>query len=102
MQKIKYMKTEIEVLKSIGNAVVAKSSERNYPGVLIQGDTLRILLGDIEELKENNLAGNYEEVKDIVDALEKRLSDILICYEGTLKENNIDIPYMNLVGKIVS
>jgi hypothetical protein len=88
---------KIDYIKYIGNAIVAKSADRNYPGILIQGDSLRILLTDLSELSDEISSENLEDAKDIADSLQEKLKDILRLYEQALDENGISLPYMNPV-----
>lgn len=90
---------EFDVWTSIGNLLIAKHPDRNYPGALIQGDTLRCLLDEVEELQEELESGDIESVKDISDALKDRLVSWLSQYEVTLRENHLEIPYVNTVSK---
>ncbi len=82
-------------MSAVSNAVIAKHSDRNYPGVLIQGDSLRILLDEIEELQDEASSGDLEAISYIADHLQEQLVDILMHYEQVLNENGIEFPYMN-------
>ena len=88
---------EFEVLSTASNAVVARHPNRNFPGLLIQGDTLRTLLDDIEELREEAIAGNIEAVKEVADVLQKRFIELLTHYEKVLEEHDRELPYVNSV-----
>ncbi len=88
---------EFELFSSATNAVIARHLGRNYPGVLIQGDTLRGLLSDIEELCEEPESGDLEAVQDIADDLKDRFVDFLTHYENVLEKNNIELPYVGSV-----
>ncbi len=88
---------EFEVLSTASNAVVARHPNRNFPGLLIQGDTLRTLLDDIEELRDEAIAGNIEAVKEVADVLQKRFIELLTHYEKVLEEHGRELPYVNSV-----
>jgi len=88
---------QIEILNSAGNTVIAQYCDRNFPGVLIQGDTLRILLDEIEELIDEAATGDLAATSGIANHIQKQLVDILSHYERVLKENMIELPYMNSV-----
>ena len=90
--------TNIDFIKDIGNALVAHSQGRNYPGVLLQGDSLRILLDDLTELGDEIASGNHEDAQDIIEALKEKISEILVFYEQALTENGIALPYANPVN----
>ncbi len=85
---------KFELLSDAANALVVRYVERNFPGVLIQGDTLKILFDDLEELQEEINGGDFESAKDLLDILKERLSDILDHYEKTLKERKLELPYI--------
>lgn len=89
--------SELEILNSTSNAVIAKHSDREYPGILIQGDTLRILLDDIGELREELEAGELDSAKEISEALQERVKSFLIYYENVLGKKGLSLPYMESV-----
>ena len=88
---------EFEVLSDATNAVVARYLERHFPGVLIQGDTLKTLLDDIEELREEAAAGDLEAVKEISSILQEKFTELLAHYEKVLKDNGRELPYTGSV-----
>ncbi|MBO6563450.1 MAG: hypothetical protein JJ956_01800 [Pseudomonadales bacterium] len=91
---------EFELFSSATNAVVARYPGRNYPGVLIQGDTLRGLLSELQELQEELEAGDLEAVQGIADVLEERFIEFLAHYENVLEENELELPYPGSVRKL--
>jgi hypothetical protein len=93
------IKHEIKLLEAGSNFAVAQYSGRNYPGIVIQGDTLRILLDEIEELGDEVSSGDYEAVRNIVGGLHEQLVDILKYYEDVLERNGMELPYINSVRK---
>jgi hypothetical protein len=88
---------KFEILSDATNAIIARYIERNFPGILIQGDTLKIMFDDIEEIREAAAAGDLEVVKDLTDSLQSKLQEILVHYEKVLKENGVELPYANSV-----
>lgn len=88
---------KFELLSSASNAVVARHLERNFPGVLIQGDTLRIILDDIEELRHELTAADIDSAQEIADSLRDRFVDILSHYEQVLEEHGYELPYIKRV-----
>lgn len=85
--------SKIEVLDETSNAVVAKISDREFPGVLLQGDTLRILFNDLVELREEVDAKDLEAVGDIADSLKEQLGVLLTHYERVLERHGMRLPY---------
>ena len=88
---------EFELLNDATNAVVARHTERNFPGVLIQGDTLKTLLDDIEELREEAASGDLESVKEISDILQEKIVELLTHYEKVLEDYGRELPYVGSV-----
>jgi hypothetical protein len=88
---------DIQLLDSASNAVIAKHFEREFPGVLIQGDTLKNMLNDLDELKEEISAKNIQEASEITDALRERLIELLTHYEIVLEKNGMSLPYFQKV-----
>jgi predicted RNase H-like HicB family nuclease len=88
------MKVElVEVYSHTTNSPVIRVPERKFPGVLIQGDSLRCLLVDIEEIIECCKRGDLSEVSDGLEYLKESLADYLQVYEDVLKEHEIPLPY---------
>jgi hypothetical protein len=84
---------EFEVLDASSNAIVARSPDRQFPGVLVQGDTLRILLGDIAELRMSLENGDHGAAVEAAGAVEDRLRTLLVHYERALKSHGRALPY---------
>lgn len=71
---------EIEALGRAGNVQLARDVERKFPGLLIQGDTLRILLSDLEEEAPESFA--LETVRDWIAT-----------YEELMAQRGLRLPY---------
>lgn len=57
---------------------------RRFPGVLVQGDTLRILYVDVAELVELCVAGDLEEARQAASLLQGELGAKLQRYTDAL------------------
>ena len=90
---------DIVLLNPASNAVVAKHIDREYPGVLIQGDTLRNILDDIDELQEELVIGDFDSAKEVSELLQTRFTELLKHYEEVMEENGISLPYVKSVRK---
>ncbi len=75
---------------------VIKMSGRNFPGVVLQGDSLKNLKDLVEEIAEQIRESNNEELSNLVEMLNEKLAEYLEIYELTLKEHKIDLPYTKL------
>lgn len=87
-----------ELLSDATNAVVARYVGRNFPGVLIQGDTLKNLFNDVEELREEISNGDLDSAIETADVLREKLHGFLIHYEKTLAKYNVELPYFESVS----
>ena len=88
------MRTEsVEIYSDQTNAAVLRHPGRNFPGVLVQGDTLYAMCqaadyvckSAIRALPENE----YLELND----LRNHLWDLLVHYKQVLAEHNIQLPF---------
>lgn len=89
---------KFELLSDATNAVVARYVERNFPGVLIQGDTLKILFDDLEELREEIHSGDIESAKEVSNVLHEKLFHLLSHYENVLSDHELELPYFESVN----
>lgn len=85
--------SNIEILDSTSNAVIAKYLDREFPGILLQGDTLKIFFDGLIELKESIDGRDLESSKEIASALKDQLEILLIHYENVLKQHGFRLPY---------
>ncbi|GAB2199462.1 DUF6959 family protein [Sessilibacter sp. MAH4] len=86
-------KEEVEIFSDATNQAVMKHPERNYPGVLIQGDTLYSICKDLDEVYQEIKAGNvveaFEELNEIRNSMWERLNH----YKAVLGEHDIELPF---------
>ena len=83
---------EIKFLHKSGMYLVAHHIGRHYPGVLIQGDTLKLLYDNLAEAVEE-IAKDPREGIEFITYIQEELLEHLVHYEEVLKENGIDLPY---------
>jgi hypothetical protein len=88
---------EFEIFSDVNNTVVARHTERSFPGILIQGDTLKTFLDDITELREGAAAGDMESVGEVSDILQGKFVELLAQYEKVLEEHGQELPYFGSV-----
>lgn len=62
----------VELIEWMGNISLAKINTRNFPGLLVQGDTLSTLLAELEE--ECPDAAATETVREWLDSYEKAMA----------------------------
>lgn len=84
---------EIEMLSDTINCPVVSVPGRKYPGVVIQGDSLKILLGLAEEIEEQMASDQDEDLAVTIERLKRKLSDYVAEYETAMKAHGRDLPY---------
>jgi hypothetical protein len=75
------------------NYAVVQLPERNYPGVVFQGDSLHCLLRDVMELQKLLKDGDLNELSASIEYLKNDLADIQKSYERVCHERKIELPY---------
>lgn len=94
------MKLEtVEIYSEDSNNVVLKLDTRGFPGSLIQGDSLSILVMEIAEAKASIEAGNSDEAREILDFVLERLNERLEIYIKALKAHNLELPFLQSTKK---
>ncbi|MGC1510302.1 DUF6959 family protein [Ketobacter sp.] len=87
-------KKEVEIYSDVSNMVVMRHPDREFPGSLIQGDTLHCLIQDLTEAKEELDTGNSEEASEILSNVIESPNDRLKHYKNVLKEHNCELPFI--------
>ena len=84
---------EVEIYSDASNVAVIRHPGRQFPGSLIQGDSLYILCSGINEairaLDENDLEEARGCMTEVSDLLHGRLKH----YKETLSEHGIKLPF---------
>ncbi|MFD9306822.1 DUF6959 family protein [Streptomyces sp. NPDC060048] len=81
------------VLKIAGNYAVVQVEGRRFPAAAIQGDSLKILQGLLQELSENLDAGDAEEARFPLAEIESVISGMLSVYEDASRSYGFKLPY---------
>jgi hypothetical protein len=81
----------VEIYSDASNAAVMRHPGRRFPGVLVQGDTLIILLEQATCVSES--ARIEEDARAALDSLLERLRDLLGHYNETLLEHGLELPF---------
>lgn len=84
---------EAELFTDGGNDAVVRLTGRRFPGVLIQGDSLHILRGDVAEVVEACERGDLAAARDSAGLLLAALDALLTRYADALQEHEIPLPY---------
>ncbi len=85
--------SEIKALYESSNLYIVQLPTRNFPSIVLQGDTFYSIYKSIQGLKENVDPNTAKELFEDIDDLENRFKNILNVYEKVLVENNIRRPY---------
>ncbi|MFF8275078.1 DUF6959 family protein [Streptomyces lateritius] len=86
-------RVEAELFTDGGNDAVVRLPGRNFPGVLIQGDTLSTLRSDMAELVELCAAGDLVEARHVASLLQADLGAKLKRYTDVLEAHGIARPF---------
>jgi hypothetical protein len=85
--------TSAAVLTVTGNYAVVHLEGRRYPALAVQGDSLKILHGIIEELADNLDSGDLDEASFSLREIQSTVSSMVAAYEVASTETGFDLPY---------
>ncbi|WP_116199559.1 DUF6959 family protein [Amycolatopsis circi] len=88
MQRIK-----AELFTDPGNNAVVRMPGRKFPGVLIQGDSLSILRGDLAHIVKSCAEGDLDEARESAAIILADLDAMLDRYCDTLRAHDIPVPF---------
>lgn len=88
-------KIEIDVLSEAINCPVVLMPGRQYPGLVMQGDSLRILLDSTEQICELCSSAENSELSDVAASLKEKLAGYVTAYEQAMKDAGRELPYPN-------
>jgi hypothetical protein len=84
---------EVTILDDATNATVAKLPWRKFPGVVIQGDSLKILHDDVLEAITALREHDHQTASEVLGDISERIADLLARYEAALSAVGLDLPY---------
>ncbi|MCX4826094.1 hypothetical protein OG883_41225 [Streptomyces sp. NBC_01142] len=84
---------EAELFTDPGNDAVVRLPPRHFPGVLIQGDSLSIIRGDVAEIVEACAEGDVNDAHEAATILLANFDELLGRYESALEAHGIQRPY---------
>jgi hypothetical protein len=87
------MENEVILLSRPTNFAVVKLRDRNFPGVIFQGDTLNALVAAVSDMARLLAEGDYDELSGEIAAVAEQLDEALSQYERVCHDQNIDLPY---------
>lgn len=83
---------EVEIYSDESNAVVMRHPWRKFPGCLVQGDSLSILLRSLKVVQSEGACLCDEAAGELAETVEQ-LSDLMSHYKATLMSHNIPLPF---------
>jgi hypothetical protein len=83
------MNDSVKLLSKPVNFAVVQLPERQYPGVVVQGDTLAGYVSRLEQMKSQLEANDLEELRYEIDDLGEILTGALAFYQAVCKEHGI-------------
>jgi hypothetical protein len=86
---------ELEVYSETTNQAVVRVPGRQFPGSVIQGDSLSILCDDSKDLslRLQHLGITDEEALSLAQGLQEQLLGRLVHYQQVLAAHNVALPY---------
>ena len=86
----------LEVFSETSNYAVVKPPGRNFPGSVIQGDSLSILCSEAKAIAEQvrQLKVQDEEFLYLVQEHQEKLLGRLLHYQKVLAEHGVSLPYV--------
>lgn len=86
-------KEEVEIYSDASNLAVMRHPGREYPGSLMQGDSLHGLLQNVKEAKEEIDSGNAKDASEVLEDVIENLSCRLEHYKKVLREHGRELPF---------
>jgi hypothetical protein len=86
-------KIEIEVYTQASNLAIVRMPGRQFPSVVVQGDSLNILYGLAVSILNRAEVTSDTELIDEAKELTQLLAGRLQFYESTLQKHGISLPY---------
>lgn len=83
---------QVELLSGKGNGAVVHLPGRRFPGVVVQGDTLRALHADVVEAREALDRGDASAARDCLQGLADQLADVLERCDAALRAHRMERP----------
>jgi len=87
---------EVEVFAEASNYAIVRMPGRQFPGCVVQGDSLSILCGLARSDHRSVARLGDDELTDDAAELLSLLEDRLKHYEQVLAEHKIELPYVKL------
>ena len=90
------MSNSVELLSRPINFAVVRLPEREFPGVVIQGDTLHSMLQQLNRMADLSSGRDREALNDEINDLKEQLAEALKHYENICLQHSIRLPYVSV------
>ena len=87
------MSEDAKLLSRPINFAVVQLPEREYPGVVVQGDTLNTMVRRLELMSHLQKTNKVDELKSEIEDLMEQLNEALTHYEKICADRGITLPY---------
>lgn len=87
------MSEQVELLSRPVNYAVVQLPERNFPGVVVQGDTLNALVQQLERMAGLLAASQVDELAAEIADMREQLLGAVTHYESVCVARGIALPY---------
>ena len=87
------MTNPVDLLSRPINFAVVQLAERQFPGVVVQGDTLHGLVRQFDEMVRLLEAGQLDDLAAEIEDVKDQLSEGLTHFEQVCAERHISLPY---------
>jgi len=84
---------EMMVLSDAVNSPVIHFPGRQFPGILVQGDSLRVMASLAAEISKHLSVGDLEEARSVAEDLAEQLGSRVKLYEDALRTHGLSLPY---------
>jgi hypothetical protein len=82
-----------QLLSPQHNFAVVQLPQRQFPGVVILGDTLNGLVGQLARMKSLLAASDLQELASEIDDMSDLLASALTSYKLICAKNSIELPF---------
>ena len=89
------MTDQVTLLSRPANFAVVQLTERKFPGVVVQGDTLNALVNRLHQLALLLDSGELEDLRDGIADMKEVLAEARTHYEAVCSEYGIALPYVS-------
>ena len=87
------MSENATLLSPPANFAVVQLPSRNYPGIIVQGDTMKSILVQMKTIVDLMNSGESDEALEELEDIREMLASSLAHYEYVCATNNINLPY---------